>query len=121
MLFRSLGACRVINVKIGRVGGYGEVLAIHEVATKAGVPLWCGGMLEAGVGRAHNVAVASLAGFTKPGDTSSSSRYFEDDIVAPPLEAKDGRMPVPKGPGIGVSIRPDVLSRVTLSQMELAP
>jgi O-succinylbenzoate synthase len=117
----SLGACRVINVKIGRVGGYGEVLAIHEVAAKAGVPLWCGGMLEAGVGRAHNVAVASLAGFTKPGDTSSSSRYFEDDIVAPPLEATDGRMPVPKGPGIGVAIRPDVLSRVTLSQMELEP
>jgi O-succinylbenzoate synthase len=117
----ALGACRVINVKIGRVGGYSEVLAIPDVAAKAGVPLWCGGMLEAGVGRAHNVAVASLAGFTKPGDTSSSSRYFEDDIVAPPLEATDGRMPVPQGPGIGVAIRPDVLGRVTTSQRELVP
>jgi len=117
----SLGACRVINVKIGRVGGYGEVLAIQDVAARAGVPLWCGGMLEAGVGRAHNIAVASLPGFTKPGDTSSSSRYFEDDIVAPPLEATDGRMPVPEGPGIGVTVRPDVLARVTTSQMELAP
>jgi O-succinylbenzoate synthase len=117
----ALGACRVINVKIGRVGGYGEVLKVQEAARGAGVPLWCGGMLEAGVGRAHNVAVASLSGFTKPGDTSSSSRYFDDDIVSPPLEATGGIMPVPEGPGIGVAVRPDVLSRVTTSQMELTP
>jgi len=115
----ALGACRVINVKIGRVGGHGEALRIHEVASKAGIPLWCGGMLEAGVGRAHNVAIASLAGFSKPGDTSSSSRYFEEDIVAPPLEASGGWMPVPRGPGIGVEIRRDVLSRVTTASREL--
>ena len=117
----ALGACRVINVKIGRVGGHGEALRIHEVAREAGVPLWCGGMLEAGVGRAQNVAVASLPGFEKPGDTSSSSRYFDEDIVAPPLEAVDGLMPVPTGPGIGVEVRRDVLSRVTVSQKEIRP
>ena len=117
----SLGACRVINVKIGRVGGHGEALRIHDVARSAGVPLWCGGMLEAGVGRAHNVAVASLPGFTKPGDTSSSSRYFEDDIVEPALEAADGLMPVPAGPGIGVTVRHDVLARVTTKVTELRP
>jgi O-succinylbenzoate synthase len=117
----ALGACRVINVKIGRVGGHGEALKIHAVAREAGVPLWCGGMLEAGVGRAHNVAIASLPGFNKPGDTSSSSRYFEDDIVEPALEATNGLMPVPAGPGIGVKVRHDVLARVTTNVTELRP
>jgi O-succinylbenzoate synthase len=115
----ALGACRVINLKIGRVGGHGEALRIHEAASAAGIPLWCGGMLEAGVGRAHNVAIASLPGFSKPGDTSSSSRYFEEDIVAPPLEASDGWMPVPRGPGIGVEVRRDVLARFTTASREL--
>jgi O-succinylbenzoate synthase len=116
----ALGACRVINVKIGRVGGHGEALRIHEIASKAGIPLWCGGMLEAGVGRAHNVAIASLPGFSKPGDTSSSSRYFEEDIAAPPLEASNGWMPVPQGTGIGVEVRRDVLARFTTSSREFA-
>jgi O-succinylbenzoate synthase len=115
----ALGACSVINVKLGRVGGYGEALRIHALAHGAGVPLWCGGMLESGVGRAHNVALASLPGFTKPGDTASSSRYFEEDIVEPAPEAKDGLMPVPQGPGIGVAIRQDVLTRVTCGVDEL--
>lgn len=109
----ALGACRVINVKLGRVGGYGEALAIHEVARAAGVALWCGGMLEAGVGRLANVAVASLPGFTKPGDTASSSRYFEEDIVSPAPEASNGLMPVPAGAGLGAVVRHDVLGRVT--------
>lgn len=117
----ALGAGRVFNVKIGRVGGHGEALRIHEIATRAGVPLWCGGMLESGVGRAQNVAVASLPGFSKPGDTSSSSRYFDEDIVAPPLEAKSGLMPVPVGAGIGVEVRRDVLDKVTVSRKEFRP
>jgi O-succinylbenzoate synthase len=114
-----LGACRVVNVKIGRVGGHGEALRIHELAERAGVPLWCGGMLESGVGRAHNIAAASLPGFSKPGDTSSSSRYFEEDLVEPRPEATDGLMPVPEGPGIGVEVRRGVLSRFTLETAEL--
>lgn len=115
----ALGACRVINVKLGRVGGWGEALRIHALAQEAGVPLWCGGMLESGVGRAHNVALASLPGFTKPGDTASSSRYFEEDLVEPAPEAVDGLMPVPRGPGIGVAVRRDVLTRVTTEVEEL--
>jgi len=117
----ALGACRVINVKIGRVGGHGEALRIHEVATAAGIPLWCGGMLESGVGRAHNIAAAALPGFSKPGDTSSSSRYFAEDVVEPRPEASGGLMPVPQGPGIGVEVRRDVLSRFTLETVELRP
>ncbi len=114
-----LGACKVINVKIGRVGGHGEAVRIHDAAREAGVPVWCGGMLESGVGRAHNVAIASLPGFSKPGDTASSSRYFEEDIVEPALEAVDGLMPVPKGPGTGVTVRHDVLARYTTHVAEL--
>ncbi len=109
----ALGACRVINVKAGRVGGLTEALAIHQVAALAGLPLWCGGMLEAGVGRATNVALASLQGFVKPGDTASASRYFDEDIVEPSLEARDGWMAVPVKPGLGVDLRPGILSRVT--------
>ncbi len=115
----QLGACKVVNVKIGRVGGHGEAVRIHAAARAAGVPVWCGGMLEAGVGRAHNVAIASLRGFSKPGDTSSSSRYFEEDIVEPALEAVNGLMPVPKGPGTGIAVRPDVLARYTTGVTEL--
>ena len=94
-------------------------MRIHDAAREAGFPVWCGGMLEAGVGRAHNVALASLPGFSKPGDTSSSSRYFEEDIVEPALEATDGRMPVPAGPGTGVTVRQDVLARFTTAITEL--
>lgn len=117
----ALGACRVINVKLGRVGGYGEALRIHGIATAAGVPLWCGGMLEAGVGRAHNIALASLPGFSKPGDTASSSRYFEEDLVEPAPEAADGLMPVPTGPGIGVEVRHDRLQRFATGVAEIRP
>jgi O-succinylbenzoate synthase len=115
----QLGACKVVNVKIGRVGGHGEAVRIHAAAREAGVPVWCGGMLEAGVGRAHNVAIASLPGFSKPGDTASSSRYFEEDIVEPALEAVNGLMPVPSGPGTGVTVRQDVLARYTTTVTEL--
>jgi len=115
----ALGACRVINVKGGRVGGHGEALRIHAAAVAAGVPLWCGGMLESGVGRAHNIALASLPGFTKPGDTASSSRYFEEDVVVPRPEATEGRIPVPAGPGIGVEVDRSALARFTLETTEL--
>jgi o-succinylbenzoate synthase len=115
----QLGACKVLNVKIGRVGGHGEAVRIHAVAREAGAPVWCGGMLEAGVGRAHNVAIASLPGFSKPGDTASSSRYFEEDVVEPALEAASGLMPVPPGPGTGVTVRQDVLARYTTAVTEL--
>jgi o-succinylbenzoate synthase len=99
------GACRIVNMKVGRVGGYSEALRIHDLCVERGVPLWCGGMLESGIGRAHNVALASLPGFTLPGDISGSSRYFERDVIVPPVEvAKDGTVAVPTAPGLGFDV-----------------
>jgi O-succinylbenzoate synthase len=82
----SIGACRIINLKLGRVGGFSEALAIHDVCREHNIPLWCGGMLETGVGRLHNIAITSLPGFTLPGDTAPSARYFEEDLIDPPVE-----------------------------------
>ncbi len=101
-----LNAGRIINIKPGRVGGFASSIAIHDACRAAGWPVWCGGMLESGVGRAYNVALASLPGFTIPGDISNSRRYWSRDIVSPEFEMKDGMMPVPDGPGIGVA--PDI-------------
>jgi O-succinylbenzoate synthase len=97
----EIGACRIVNVKAGRVGGYLEAKAVHDTCAALGVAVWCGGMLETGIGRAANVALAGLPGFTLPGDTSASDRYFERDITEP-FVLDDGRLAIPKGPGIGV-------------------
>jgi len=115
----ALGACAVINVKPARVGGYLEARRIHDVAQANGIPVWCGGMLETGIGRAANVALAALPGFTLPGDTSASDRYFATDLTAPFL-LDDGHLTVPTGPGIGVEVLPDVLSTVTRSVTTIA-
>lgn len=101
-----LDSGRVINIKPGRVGGLGSSADIEALCRSRDVPVWCGGMLEAGVGRAHNLALASLAGFTRPGDISESRRYFQRDIVTPEFVMNEGMMAVPEGPGIGVE--PDV-------------
>jgi O-succinylbenzoate synthase len=101
----DLGSCRIINMKVGRVGGYLEALAIHDLCRERAAPLWCGGMLESGIGRAHNIALASLPGFTLPGDLSASRRYFARDVIAPEVEVgSDGTVEVPRGPGIGFEI-----------------
>jgi O-succinylbenzoate synthase len=109
----QMGAARVVNIKVGRVGGFAEARAIHDVCAAFGAPVWCGGMLESGVGRAHNIHLATMPNFTKPGDTSSASRYFERDIVNEPLEATDGLMPVPPGAGIGVTLDYTYLDQVS--------
>ena len=109
-----LGACAIVNVKPGRVGGYLEARRIHDVCVAHGVPVWCGGMLETGIGRAANVALAALPGFTLPGDTSASDRYFTTDVTEP-FVLEDGRLRVPTGPGIGVDPLPDVLEEITTS------
>ncbi len=98
----ELGACRIINIKPGRVGGLASAKRIHAVMVAARLPVWCGGMLESGIGRAHNVALASLPGFTLPGDISASQRYWEQDIVDPEFTVHEGHMKVPTGAGIGV-------------------
>jgi O-succinylbenzoate synthase len=117
----ELRACRVVNVKVGRVGGLAETLRIQEVALAAGVPLWCGGMLETGVGRAANVAVAALPGFTLPGDTSASDRYFERDVTEPFVVDPDGTMRVPDGPGLGVAPIGEILQDVTTDRVTVRP
>jgi len=111
-------ATRVINIKVGRVGGIGVAKQIHDLAADHHLPVWCGGMLESGIGRAHNLHLSTLPNFTKPGDTSSSSRYFTRDIVNEALEAQEGLMAVPQGDGIGVTLDWDYLERVTLSKDE---
>ena len=106
----EIGACKIINIKIGRVGGLTEAVKIHNLCRDNGIPVWCGGMLEAGIGRAHNIALSSLDNFTIPGDTSTSNRYWENDIVSPEVEfLKPGKLSVPDSPGIGYEINKQVL------------
>jgi len=107
-----LGACEIVNIKPGRVGGYLEAVRIHDACVEAGIAVWCGGMLETGLGRAANVALAALPGFTLPGDTSGSGRYYRADITEP-FVLDDGHLRVPTGPGLGVVPLPDALAEVT--------
>ena len=107
-----LGATSVINIKPGRVGGYLEARRIHDLAAAAGVPVWCGGMLETGLGRAANIALASLPGFTLPGDVSASGRFYATDITEPWV-MEDGHLTVPTGPGLGVTPIPELLEEFT--------
>jgi O-succinylbenzoate synthase len=101
----DLGACRIVNVKVGRVGGFTGALAVHDLCRARGVPVWCGGMLESGIGRLANVHLQTLPGFSLPGDTSASARYFEEDLIDPPVVvSKEGTIVVPEGPGIGHEI-----------------
>jgi o-succinylbenzoate synthase len=107
-----LGACSVINVKPARVGGYLAARAVHDLCAACGIPVWCGGMLETGVGRAANLALAALENFTLPGDISATARYFTEDITRP-FVLQDGHIAVPGGPGTGVEVLPDALDRLT--------
>jgi O-succinylbenzoate synthase len=116
------GAARVINIKVGRVGGFAEARAIHDICEAFGVPVWCGGMLESGIGRAHNIHLATLRNFSKPGDTSSASRYFKRDIIHESLETANGLMPVPNnGAGIGVTLDHDYLNTVSRQVETFSP
>lgn len=115
----ALGSASVINIKAGRVGGYLEAVRIHDLCREAGVPVWCGGMLETGIGRAANAALAALPGFALPGDVSASNRFYERDIVTEPIVLEHGHVRVPTGPGIGVEIDPVALDDVTVERVEL--
>ena len=116
----EMGACSIINIKPGRLGGYLEARRTHDVCASLGVPVWCGGMLESGIGRAANVALAALPNFTLPGDTSASDRYFERDVTDP-FVLEEGHLRVPTGPGIGVSPLPEVLEELTTSTEYVKP
>lgn len=110
----ELGSCQIINIKVGRVGGLTEAIRIHDYCLAKKIPVWCGGMIEFGVSRAHNLALASLPGFTIPGDISASGRFWEEDIILPEVEVKDGWAEVPSGPGIGFQINQKRLQQTTL-------
>src|SRR5678816_4183678 len=111
----ALEACRGINIKPGRLGGHAESIRVHYACANHGIPVWHGGMLESGIGRAHNLHLASLPNFTLPGDIAASRRYFVPDLIDPPIEvAPDGTIAVPAGAGIGVDPVPDRLRAATL-------
>jgi O-succinylbenzoate synthase len=115
------GACRIINIKPGRVGGFSESIRLHDLCAAHGIPVWHGGMLESGIGRAANIHLSTLPNFTLPGDIAASKRYFVPDLIEPPIEvAADGTIAVPTAPGIGVTIRPERIDAATLRQQHFA-
>jgi O-succinylbenzoate synthase len=114
----EMGACRIINIKAGRVGGLTEAKSIHDLCIARNAPVWCGGMLETGVGRASNLALASLPGFTLPGDISATDRYYEEDITNERFTLNpDSTINVPQGPGLGITINPEAVERATIQTL----
>jgi len=110
-----LGACRIINIKLGRVGGYTRAKQVHDLCVRNSIPVWCGGMLESGIGRAHNIAMSTLRGFVLPGDVSASQRYWEEDIIEPEVEVSPaGTIRVPETPGLGYGIRRKRVEQLTV-------
>jgi o-succinylbenzoate synthase len=116
----EMESCRIINVKLGRVGGFSEAIAIHNATQERGIPVWCGGMLESGIGRAHNIALSTLENFSLPGDVSASSRYWADDIIEPAVTVSPaGEIHVPGTPGRGFEVRSDLIERLTVRKQEI--
>jgi len=114
----ELGSTKIINIKIGRVGGLTEAVKIHDYCQENNIPVWCGGMLESGIGRAHNVALTTLPNFTLPGDTASSSRYWEKDLIEPEVVSVDGLIEVPKAKGIGYKVNLETVDQFTVDKKE---
>ena len=116
----DLGASKIINVKLGRVGGHAQAKRVEAIARERNIPVWCGGMLESGIGRAHNIAMATLAGFTLPGDVSASSRYWEEDIIEPPVTVTpNGMIVAPSNPGIGFEINRPRIDQLTVRSAQV--
>ena len=115
------GACRIINIKLGRVGGHSSARKVHDMCWRNNIPVWCGGMLEAGVGRAHNIAMSTLPNFTLPGDVSASARYWDEDIIDPEVEVTpQGTIRVPTTPGLGYKVKRDLVERLTVRKRDWA-
>ncbi len=112
----ELGSCGIINIKYARVGGLTEAKRIHDICKENNIKVWCGGMLEAGIGRAHAVALSTLSNFVLPGDTAGSSHYWVEDIIVPEVEVKEGHINIPNEPGIGYQINDSALERYTVKQ-----
>ena len=117
----ALGACRILNLKLGRVGGHAVAKRIHDLCEQHSIPVWCGGMLESGIGRAHNIALSTLPNFSLPGDVTASRRYWDEDIIAPEVEVtRQGTIQVPSGPGIGYAPRLDRIEKLTVRKEVLS-
>lgn len=117
----ELGACKIINIKVGRVGGFSEAVAVHNTAQEAGIPVWCGGMLESGIGRTHNIALSTLPNFILPGDVSASKRYWKEDVIDPEVEVSgQGLITVPDSPGRGFKIKTDSIEKLTTKKQLLS-
>ncbi|MGE5736453.1 MAG: o-succinylbenzoate synthase [Acidobacteriota bacterium] len=115
------GACRIINIKLGRVGGHSSARKVHDMCWQNNIPVWCGGMLEAGVGRAHNIAMSTLPNFTLPGDVSASARYWDEDIIDPEVEVTpQGTIRVPTTPGLGYKVKRELVERLTVRKRDWA-
>ena len=111
----EMESCKIINIKLGRVGGFSEAIAVHNAAQERGIPVWCGGMLESGVGRAHNIALSTLENFSLPGDVSASARYWADDIIEPDVTvSRRGEILIPDIPGRGYEVRTDLVDQLTV-------
>jgi O-succinylbenzoate synthase len=116
----DMESCRIINIKVGRVGGFSEAIAVHNAAAERGIPVWCGGMLETGIGRSHNIALSSLPSFSLPGDVSASSRYWEQDIIEPAVTVSpQGEIAVPNGPGRGFEVLRERVEALTVRKTTL--
>ncbi|WP_445669201.1 o-succinylbenzoate synthase [Margalitia sp. FSL K6-0131] len=114
----ELGSCKIINIKIGRVGGHSESIKIHNLCKEHNIPVWCGGMLEAGIGRAHNIAITSLSQFLIPGDTGPSQQYWHEDIIQPEVEVKNGIVQLPSGNGIGYTVDKEKVKKYTVYEKQ---
>jgi O-succinylbenzoate synthase len=116
----DMESCQIINIKVGRVGGFSEAIAVHNVAQERGIRVWCGGMLETGIGRSHNIALSSLPNFSLPGDVSASMRYWKEDIIEPVVVVSpEGQILVPTTPGRGYEVRTDLVERLTVRKEEI--
>jgi O-succinylbenzoate synthase len=116
----EMESCKIINIKLGRVGGFSEAIAVHNAAQERGIPVWCGGMLEAGIGRSHNIALSTLENFSLPGDVSASARYWREDIVEPEITVSSaGEIAIPDTPGRGYEVRADLVERLTVRKEEI--
>jgi O-succinylbenzoate synthase len=116
----DMESCRILNIKVGRVGGFSEAIAVHNAAAERGIPVWCGGMLETGIGRAHNIALSSLENFSLPGDVSASARYWAEDIIEPEVTVSaKGEIEVPRGIGSGYTVLRDHIEALTVRRQTL--
>ena len=116
----EMESCKIINIKLGRVGGFSEAIAVHNAAQERGIPVWCGGMLESGIGRSHNIALSTLENYTLPGDVSASARYWREDIVEPEITVSSaGEIAIPDTPGRGYEVKTELVERLTVRKEEI--